>query len=98
TNQTTSLDLPPTAMISDDKGLKDSPLFSYSATNPGQTPDVSMMTQLSMTETSGDNKSGTYSATVPNPVASAGDGTSATVYYVIVADDDDDTMGTCDHT
>ena len=35
---------------------------------------------------------------MPNPVASATAGTSATLYYVIVADDDDDSMGNCDHT
>src|SRR5262249_37076538 len=40
-NSTTRLDLTPTAMISDDKGLKDSPLFYYSSSNPGTNPDVS---------------------------------------------------------
>jgi Bacterial pre-peptidase C-terminal domain len=97
-NQTTRLDLAPVAAISDDKGLKDAPLFYYSTTNPGATPVLAHMTQLSMTRTSGDNKNGQYTADVPNPVASAADGTAATLYYVIVADDDDDSMGTCDHT
>jgi hypothetical protein len=97
-NQTTRLDLAPTATITDDKGLKDSPLFYYSTTNPGATPDLSHMTQLSMTRSSGDSKNGQYTVAVPNPVASSPDGTKATLYYIIVADDDDDTMGTCDHT
>jgi hypothetical protein len=97
-NQTTRLDLKPTASITDDKGLKNEPLFYYSTTNPGATPDVSHMTQLSMSRTSGDSKNGQYSATVPNPVASASAGTTATLYYIIVADDDDDTMGSCDHS
>jgi hypothetical protein len=97
-DQTTRLDLTPVANISDDKGLKDAPLFYYSTTNPGTTPDLSTMTQVSMTETSGDALNGQYTATVPNPVASMPDGSQATLYYVIVADDNDDTMGTCDHT
>jgi hypothetical protein len=92
-DQTTRLDLTPTVTITDDKGLKDMPLFYYSTTNPGATPDLSTMTQVSMSG-AGDQ----YTATVPNPVASASDGTSATLYYVIVADDDDDIMGTCDHS
>jgi len=97
-DETTRLDLTPVASISDDKGLKDMPLFYYSTTNPGSTPDLSAMTQVSMSLTSGDSTNGQYSASVPNPVASMPDGAQATLYYVIVADDDDDTMGTCDHT
>jgi len=95
---TTILDLAPTATISDDKGLKDTPLFYYSMTQPANPPDLSHMTQLSMILISGDNKSGTYTAAVPNPVATMPAGASATIYYVMVADDDDDTMGSCDHT
>ena len=95
---TTRLDLTPVATVGDDKGIKDSPLFYYSTTNPGATPDLSTMTQVSMARTSGDATNGQYTATVPNPVASAADGTAVTLYYVIVADDDDDTMGSCDHT
>jgi len=97
-NQTTRLDLAPVATITDDKGLKDAPLFYYSTTNPGATPDLSHMTQVSMSRTSGSTTNGVYTASVPNPVASATAGTSATLYYVIVADDDDDSMGSCDHT
>jgi len=66
---TTILDLAPTATISDDKGLKDTPLFYYSMTQPANPPDLGHMTQLSMILISGDNKSGTYTAAVPNPVA-----------------------------
>jgi len=96
--QTTRLDLSPVATVTDDKGLKDAPLFYYSTTNPGAMPNLSQMTQLSMTRSSGDNKNGQYTTKVPNPVASATAGTSATLYYIIVADDDDDTMGNCDHS
>ncbi len=97
-NPTTRLDLPVTATVSDDKGLKDAPLFYYSTTPPGSTPDLSTMTQLSTTLASGDKLNGTWTATVPNPVATAPAGTSKTLYYVYVADDDDDPMGSCDHS
>ncbi|MDB4954757.1 MAG: hypothetical protein JWO36_2326 [Myxococcales bacterium] len=97
-NQTTRLDLKPTATVTDDKGLKNDPLLYYTATNPGATPNLTTMTQLSMTRLSGTSTNGQYSASIPNPVASANAGTTATVYYVFVADDDDDTMGSCDHT
>ncbi|CAN5262933.1 hypothetical protein BH11MYX1_BH11MYX1_34970 [soil metagenome] len=97
-NQTTRLNLVPTASITDDKGLKDAPLFYYTTTNPGATPVLSNMTQLSMTRTTGTATSGLYNVSVPNPFASAAAGTTATLYYVIVADDNDDTMGNCDHT
>jgi len=93
---TTRLDLPVTATVSDALGLKDSPLVYYSLTDPGASPDLSKMTQVSATLSSGDNMSGTWSATIPNPVASAADGTQSTVYYVIGADDHDPT-GNCDH-
>jgi hypothetical protein len=98
-NQTTRLDLKPTATITDDKGLKDAPLFYYSFTNPGTTQvNLSQMTQLTTAKLSGTNTNGTWAPTLPNPVANAAAGTSKTIYYVFVADDDDDTMGTCDHS
>lgn len=98
TNQTTRLDLKPTANITDDKGLKDAPLFYYSFTNPGPTPVLSQMTQLTTVKQSGSNTSGSWAPTLPNPVANAAAGTTKTIYYVFVADDDDDTMGNCDHS
>jgi hypothetical protein len=97
-NQTTLLDLKPTATITDDKGLKDAPLFYYSFTNPGTNPNVSMMTQLSAVKQSGTNTNGTWAPSIPNPVATMPAGTTKTIYYMFVADDDDDTMGNCDHT
>ena len=39
-DETTRLDLAPTATVTDDKGIKDAPLFYYSTTNPGATPDL----------------------------------------------------------
>ena len=97
-NETTRLDLKPSATIADDKGLKDAPLFYYSTTNPGSTPNLSAMTQLTMTKVSGSLTSGSWAPTIPNPVASAADGQTKTIYYVIVADDNDDLMGNCDHS
>ncbi len=98
-NQTTRLDLKPTATITDDAGLKDAPLFYYSFTNPGTTQvNVSTMTQLSTTKLTGSNTNGTYAPAIPNPVANAPDGTTRDIWYVFVADDNDDTMGSCDHT
>jgi hypothetical protein len=97
-NETTRLDLTPDVSISDDQGLKDNPLLYYSTTNPGSMPDLSTMTQLTMTLASGTAMSGTWTASIPNPVANAIDGTQQTLYYVIAADDDDDQMGNCDHS
>ena len=97
-NATTRLDLKPMATVTDDKGLKDSPLLYYSTTAPAAVPNLSHMTQLSTTRLSGTSKNGQYAASVPNPVASAAAGTTAKLYYLFVADDDDDTMGNCDHT
>jgi hypothetical protein len=95
-DQTTRLDIPVSAMISDSLGLKNAPLAYYSATDPGASPDLSKMTQVTATLSSGDNMNGTWTATIPNPVASAADGQSASVYYVIGADDHDATNN-CDH-
>ncbi len=97
-NQTTRLDLKPSANITDDHGLKDAPLFYYSFTNPGTSPNLSQMTQLTTVRQSGTTTSGAWAPTLPNPVASAAAGTTKTIYYVFVADDDDDEMGSCDHS
>lgn len=97
-NQSTILDLKIPVTVTDDKGIKDNPLFYYSTTNPGATPNLSTMTQLSTTLVSGTNLNGQYQAAVPNPVAGMPAGQSVTLYYVFVADDNDDTMGTCDHS
>jgi hypothetical protein len=98
TNQTTRLDLTPVATITDDKGIKAAPLFFVSTTDPGTTPDLSLMWPMTMTQTSGNALNGQYTVTVPNPVASMADGTQATLYYVISTTDADDPGGTCDHT
>jgi len=99
-NETTIVDLTIDATVTDDKGLKEAPLFYYSLTNPGATPNLGPggMTQLAMIRISGTGTNGLYAADVPNPVAALPAGTQRTIYYVIVADDDDDETGNCDHS
>jgi hypothetical protein len=97
TNESTISGLTIDARVRDDRGLKQAPLFYYSTTNPGTTPNLGQMTQLSMLQIDGTMRDGTWAADVPNPVASQPIGTTRTLYYVIVADDDDDPSGGCDH-
>ncbi len=96
-NANTILDLPITATITDDVGLKQAPLLYYSTTQPSVPPNLGLMTQLTMVRKSGNMQNGTWAANIPNPVFNRPAGTSANLYYVIVADDDDDPMGNCDH-
>jgi hypothetical protein len=96
-DESTIVNLTVTATISDDLGLKGSPLFYYSLTPPASPPNLGTMTQLSMILLTGTTKNGTWGADVPNPVAAMPAGSSANLYYVIVADDNDDAAGDCDH-
>ncbi len=92
------VDLAIDATVTDDKGIKDAPLFYYAMTAPAAPPDLSKMTQLTMKPKTGDRTNGVYEATVPNPVAQMPAGTKQTLYYVVAASDNDDTTGTCNHT
>ncbi|HEX2688778.1 MAG TPA: pre-peptidase C-terminal domain-containing protein [Kofleriaceae bacterium] len=92
------LDLAIDATVTDDRGIKDAPLFYFSTTSPATPPDLSKMTQLTTSSISGNRTNGVYEARVTNPVAQMPAGTKQTLYYVLVASDDDDTMGSCDHT
>lgn len=85
------------AQISDDLGLKGEPLLYYKTTPPSTPPDLGTMTQVTMAMVSGNQQSGTWRASVPNPVAGMPAGTSAQLYYAIVANDNDDVEGNCDH-
>src|SRR5262249_47368101 len=99
-DETTILPLTIAANVSDDKGIKNTPLFYFSTTPPvvsNSAPDLTGMTQLSTLLISGNSQNGQYAADVPNPVANMPAGTSMTLYSVFAADDDDDAMGTCDH-
>lgn len=95
---TTIIDLTIDATVTDDSGLKEAPLFYYSLTNPGASPDLSTMTQLSTIKLAGTTTDAVYAADVPNPVAGLPAGAEQTLYYVFVADDDDDVTGNCDHS
>lgn len=99
-NQSTIVDLTIDVRVTDDKGLKEAPLFYYSLTPPANPPNLGPggMTQLSTLRISGTSTNGVYAADVPNPVANQPAGTTRTIYYLFVADDDDDETGTCDHS
>lgn len=96
-DQSTNLDIPINADVSDDKGLKYPPLLMYSLSDPGANPDLSAMTQVTMKKVSGDMVNGKWTADIPNPVADKPQGTTAKVWYIIVANDNDDAEGDCDH-
>jgi hypothetical protein len=97
-NESTVLDLTIDARVTDDKGLKEEPLFYYSLTPPTTPPDLGSMIQLSTLHIDGTPTNSIYAADVPNPVAGMAAGAQRTIYYVFVADDDDDEMGNCDHS
>jgi len=97
-NADTIVDLTIDAQVTDDKGLKEAPLFYYSETQPANPPDLSAMIQLSTLRIDGTAINAVYAADVPNPVANLPAGTKKTLFYVFVADDDDDETGNCDHS
>ena len=81
------------ATIDDDIALEGQPLFSYSLTDPGATPDVSTMTGVFM-ESVGDSL---WSVVIDNPVVGTVEGTQQSIYYVVSATDADAGNGAC-HT
>lgn len=81
-----------TARVRDDMGVKHEPLLYYGTTRPGDTPDLSRMTQTSMIRVSGTNTDGTWEGRIPNPAVSG----PATLYYVIAASDGGDGSGGCE--
>ena len=97
-DQSTILDPVITATITDDVGLRQAPLLYYSYSDPGATPNVATMTQLTMALSTGDMQSGTWDVAIPNPVVTSPVGTTGDIYYVIDAEDNDDPSGNCDHT
>jgi hypothetical protein len=68
-NESTIVDLTIDAQVSDDKGLKEAPLFYYSLTPPANPPVLSSMIQLSTLQIDGTTTNATFAADVPNPVA-----------------------------
>ncbi|MCB9689907.1 MAG: Ig-like domain-containing protein, partial [Alphaproteobacteria bacterium] len=91
-------DVPITVRIRDDQGLKFEPLLYASSTDPGEPPDLTAMTQLTMSLASGTTQDGTWTALVPNPAARLSTGADAPLWYVVAATDNDDLEGSCDHT
>ncbi len=87
------------AQVTDDQGLASSPVLYYGTTAPSDpaNPDFADFDQVTMTRVSGDERSGTYQAAIPNPVLSDPAGTTKTIYYFIEATDNDDEEGDCDH-
>jgi Bacterial pre-peptidase C-terminal domain/Putative Ig domain len=97
--QSTVLDIPITAQVSDDLGVPGQPVLYYSGIAPTDpaNPDFDQFVQLLMSRTSGDALTGEYTVGIPNPVLAEPAGTVRTIYYFIEATDDDDAEGTCDH-
>jgi hypothetical protein len=97
--QTTVLDIPVSATVSDDLGLAAPPVLYYATTAPADPahPDFGQFVQLATRRVSGDARNGSYAAAIPNPVLAATPGTSATLYYFLEATDNDDATGSCDH-
>lgn len=83
------------ASVSDDLGLKREPLLYYSTTS--SEANLAEMTQVTMALEEGDMQSGTWGASIPNPVVGQPTGSVVPLYYLIVANDDDDSQGDCDH-
>jgi hypothetical protein len=97
-NASTTTDLTIDAQVTDDKGLKEAPLFYYSLTPPANPPVLADMIQLTTLKIDGTDTNAIFAADVPNPVAGTPVGTQKTIFYVFVADDDDDDTGNCDHS
>jgi hypothetical protein len=98
-DDSTSSGLTIPADISDDQGLKAAPILYYSFSPIPTPPVLANLTAVTMLQITGDLKSGTWAADVPNPVAGQAAGTAGDVYYVIVAQDMDVTGGvSCPHT
>lgn len=94
----TLLDLEIVAEVSDDVGLRNPPVVLYAYEDPGDPIDFLVLSNVATMElTAGDMRRGTWTAFIPNPTASQGEGAEATVWYLVSATDDDDHEGDCDH-
>ena len=93
------LDITITAEVSDDIGIKREPILYHGLEDPAVDGDVdfSKLMPVTMELASGDASAGSWTATIPNPVAGESEGASATLYYVLSAGDNDDAKGDCDH-
>lgn len=96
-NVETMLDLEIEAEIMDDSGLKRAPLLYFTYEEPKLPIDFGTLDVLEMELADGDMQEGTWRGVVPNPVATAPEGTAADIFYVISVTDNDDADGDCDH-
>lgn len=94
----TVLDLEIVATISDDQGLRGQPAVLYAFEDPGNPVQFDKLNNVATMELlDGDERRGTWSATIPNPVANEPEGSTATLWYLVQASDNDDVDGDCDH-
>jgi hypothetical protein len=94
----TVLDLEIVAQVSDDIGIPGQPVVLYSFEDPGNPVQFDLLSNVATMElTDGDNRSGTWTGRIPNPVANEPEGSSATLWYLIQVSDNDDEDGDCDH-
>ncbi len=86
------------AEFRDDVGIS-APVVYYALENPvadGEV-DFSKLGIANMTLDVGDAMTGTWRATIPNPIVDGTEGDTATLYYVLEAVDTDDPEGGCNH-
>ncbi len=94
----TVLDLQIVATVSDDVGIPGEPVVLYSFEDPGNPIQFELLSNVATMELQdGDDRSGTWVGSIPNPVANEPEGSSATLWYLIQATDNDDEDGDCDH-
>ena len=93
----TLLDLPITARVRDDVGLKNPPLVLFSYEDPGSPVAFEKLQVAEMTLIEGDMQDGKWQTLIPNQTAPEGEGATATLWYLIEATDNDDVEGDCDH-
>jgi len=94
----TVLDLEIVATVSDDVGIPGQPVVLYAFEDPGNPVQFDLLSNVATMElTDGDDRSGTWVARIPNPVANEPEGASTPLWYLIQASDNDDVDGDCDH-
>ncbi len=93
----TVLDVELIARVTDDVGLKQAPLLYFTLEEPHVPVDFAELDVVEMTLEAGDMLDGTWRASIPNPVASSPEGSTAPIWYLLSAGDNDDAAGDCDH-
>ncbi len=97
-NFNTVLDLQLVATVSDDQGVNGQPAVLYGFEDPGNPVQLDKLSNVATMELQdGDERSGTWVGTIPNPIANEPEGTTANLWYLIQVSDNDDVDGDCDH-